>query len=115
MKLEIRPDDGAAPPGQELTGHVHVHEGGSSRTLVLTLRFWERSASFSSTPFASGGVIHEGDLATGQAVDFRCPIPAWATPGVKGKHAELFWELEAVSDSPGLNARATTVVEIRAR
>ena len=115
MKLELRLADDVAAPGQELSGHVLVHEGGPSRALTLTLSFRERSPSFLATPFSEGRVIHEGDLGPGEAVEFRVEVPAWATPGVKGRHGELFWELEVVSDSPGLDARASRVVEVERR
>ena len=112
MKLELRLDDDVAAPGEELLGQVLVHEGGPSRALTLTLLFRERSPSFLATPFSEGTVIHEGALGTGEAVEFRAQVPAWATPGVKGRHGELSWELEVVSDSPGLNARASRVLDV---
>lgn len=115
MRLEIRLDEAKVAPGGELTGDVLVHEGGSSRALTLTLSFRERSPSFQAEPFSKGTVVHEGDLSTGETIAFRCAVPAWATPGVRGKDAELLWELEAVSDRPGLDARAPTAVEVRPR
>lgn len=112
MKLELRLDDDRVAPTQELAGHVLVREGGPSRSLTLTVRFCERSPTLLAIPFSTSTVLHEGDLATGQAVEFRWEIPAWATPGVKGKHGELFWELEAVSADPGLDTRVTRVFDV---
>lgn len=112
MKLDIQLDADRVAAGQELTGHVLVLEGGPSRSLMLTVSFRERSPGYLSTPFSSSGVLYEGDLATGQAVEFRYEMADWASPGVKGKHGELFWELEAVSDEPGLDTRVSRVFEV---
>jgi hypothetical protein len=114
VKLEIQLDADRVAPGQELTGHVLVLEGGPSRSLTLTVSFCERSPGYASVPFSRSGVLYEGDLATGQAVEFRYEMPESATPGVKGKHGELFWELEAASNEPGLDTRAHRVFEVTA-
>jgi hypothetical protein len=74
--------------------------------------FCERSPSYLTVAFSRSGVLNEGDLATGQAFEFRYEMPDWAAPGVKGKHGELFWELEAVSEGPGLDASARRVFEV---
>lgn len=112
MKLEIQLDAHRVAPGQELIGHVLVLEGGPSRSLTLTVSFCERSPGYMSTPFSRSGVLYEGDLATGQAVEFRYEMPDWAAPGVKGQHGELYWELEATSDEPGFDTRVRRRIEI---
>ncbi len=114
MKLAITLDSDAVAPGEKLTGVVDVLEGGESRSLTLTINFCERSPSFVATPFSRSGVIHEGDLATGQAVTFEYDVPDWALPGVKSEHAEVYWELEAVSDEPGLDTRVRRVFQVAA-
>ena len=101
-------------PGGDVVGHVLVQEGGAARGLRVTVSLSERSPAFRATAFSAGGVIHEGDLRTGQAVAFRCGIPSWAAPGVKGKNGELVWELEAVADVGGRpDARAARVLDVR--
>jgi hypothetical protein len=112
VNLALELDAEQVSPGDEVRGRVLVHEGGRSRSLTLTLSFRERSPSYLETPFSHGAVIHEGDLATGQAVEFRFTLNADSPPSVKGKHGELFWELEAVSDEPGLDTRVSRVLEV---
>jgi hypothetical protein len=115
VKLELRLDADRVAPGRELAGHVLVLEGGQSRSLTLTVRLCERSPGYLEIPFSHTLVLSEGDLATGQAIDFRCELPEGAPPSVKGKHGELFWELEAASDAPGLDARVSQTFQVTAQ
>jgi hypothetical protein len=112
VKLELQLDADRVAPGEEVTGRVLVHEGGRSRALTLTVSFCESSPSYQSAPLSQSTVLHEGDLAAGQAVEFRCELPELAPPGVKGKHGELYWELEVVSDEPGFDTRARRRFEV---
>lgn len=112
MKLEIRLDAEHVAPGEELAGHILVLDDGASRALRLTVSFRERSPAYLETLFAESVVIHEGDLATGQTVAFRYEMPDWAQPGVKGKHGELFWELEATSDEPGRDTHVRRRIDV---
>jgi hypothetical protein len=113
VKLAIALDSEVVAPGEKLSGLVNVEEGGESRSLTLTVRFCEQSPAFIAAPFRRSGVIHEGDLATGQAITFEYDVPEWAVPGVKSEHAELYWEVEAVSDEPGLDTRVQRRFELR--
>jgi hypothetical protein len=113
VKLALELDAETVAAGEEVRGRVLVVvEGGGSRSLSLTLSFRERSPSYLETPFSDGGVLHQGDLATGQAIEFRFLLPSNALPSVKTRHGELFWELEAVSDEPGLNTRVSRTLEV---
>lgn len=114
MKLGLEVDAEQVSPGDEVSGRVLVHEGGRSRSLTLTLSFRERSPSYVETAWSDGAVIHEGDLSSGQAAEFRFALNHDAPPSVKGKHGELFWELEAVSDEPGLDTRVSRILEVTA-
>jgi hypothetical protein len=114
VKLELRLDADRVAPGRELAGHVLVLEGGESRSLTLTVRLCERSPGYLEIQFGHTAVLSEGDLATGQTVEFRFELPKEAPPSVKGKHGELYWELEAASDAPGLDARASQIFEVTA-
>jgi hypothetical protein len=60
------------------------------------------------------GVIHEGDLASGDVVAFRYLLPEWALPNVKARHCELFWELDAVVDRQGPDVVARRRFEVAA-
>jgi hypothetical protein len=115
VKLSLEFDREAVAAGEAVTGRVRILEGGASRSLTLTVSFCERSPSFLTVASADSGVIHEGDLATGGAVDFRFALPASAPPTVRGRHGELFWQLEAVSDEPGLDTRVARPFEVVAR
>jgi hypothetical protein len=114
VKLDVQLDADRVAPGQELSGHVLVLEGGRSRSLTLTVSFCEQSPGYLSVPFSQSGVLYEGDLATGQAVEFRCELPEAAPPSVKGEHGQLFWELEVVSHEPGLDTHARRVFDVAA-
>lgn len=112
MKLEIQLDADRVAPGQALDGRILVHEGGVSRTVTLTVSFCERSPATMSIVFSQDAILHEGDLETGQALEFGFRLPDWALPSVRGKHGELFWRLDVVSDEPGPDTRATRVFEV---
>jgi hypothetical protein len=115
VKLAIELDAERAAAGEEVSGRVLVLEGGRSRSLTLTLSFCERSPTYLETPFSDGCVVHEGDLTTGQALEFGFVLPGDALPSLKGRHGELFWELEAVSDEPGLDSRVSRALEVTLR
>lgn len=112
MKLRIELDRERVAPGQELTGWVVVLEGGEARSLTLQVGFYEQSPGDGTAVFGQRGTIHEGDLSSGEAVPFRYTMPASALPGVKGRHCELFWELEAVADRSGLDTVARRRFEV---
>jgi hypothetical protein len=112
VKLEIALDSEVVTPGGTLKGLVEVLEGGEARSLTLTVSFCESSPSYMAVPFSRGGVIQEGELTAGQTVTFAYDLPDWAPPGVKSEHAELYWQVEAVADRPGLDARASRRFQI---
>jgi len=115
VKLDLQLDAEGVAPGDGLSGRALVLEGGRSRSLTLTVSFCESSPSYQSVAYTQSTVLHEGDLVTGQAAEFRIGLPDWAPPGVKGKHGELYWELEVVSDEPGLDTRARERLEVVVR
>ena len=115
MKLALELDRAAVASGEAVTGRVRVLQGGASRSLTLTVTFCERSPGFFSIAFGDSGVIHEEDLVTGSAVEFRFELPASAPPSARGRHGELFWQLEVVSDERGLDTRAAQTFEVVAR
>lgn len=112
MKLSIVLDSEVVARGEKLSGLVNVEEGGESRSLTLTVRFCEQSPAYMAAPFSRSGVIHEGNLAAGEVVTFEYDVPEWAQPGVKSEHAELYWEVEAVSDQPGLDTHVRRRFEV---
>lgn len=112
MKLEIRLDSDRVAAGEKISGQINVLEGGRSRSLTLMVSFRERSPGYEAAPFSESGVLREGDLRAGEAIDFHYRMPEWASPGVKGKHGELYWELEAKSDEPGVDTHVRRRIEI---
>ena len=106
MKLELVLDTDAVAQGEKVNGRVDVLEGGPSRSLTLTLTFREQTQSYSVVRYSSGGVVHEGELVTGNPVTFDFTVPAEAPPSVKCKHSELSWELAVTSDEHGLDTHA---------
>jgi hypothetical protein len=101
VKLRIELDREPVAPGHELTGRVVALEGGLARSLTLGVGFVEQSPGDRVAALDVRGLIHEGELASGDAVAFRYALPEWALPSVKARHCELFWELEAVVDRQG--------------
>lgn len=112
MKLELTFESERVAPGEEIRGQVTVLEGGPSQSLALTIGFHERSPAYGARPFLDSVVVREGALAAGDVVDFRYPLPAAALPSAKGKHGELYWELEVASDDPGLDTRVSRRIEV---
>ena len=112
MKLELELESDRVAPGDKVVGRVLVHEGGPSRSLTLSVSFHERSSGYDVIPFSSSAVVHEGELPTGAAVDFHFLLPADALPSVNGKQGELYWQIEATADRPGLDAHARRVVVV---
>ena len=101
MKLLVEVEREPVAPGHELTGRVVALEGGRARSLTLGIGFFEQSPGYRVAALDVRGVIHDGDLASGDAVAFHYAVPEWALPSVKARHCELFWELEVVVDRPG--------------
>ena len=112
MKLALELDSDRVAAGAPVAGRVVVLGGGESRSLTLTVSFHERTSSYGAVPYSSSSVLHEGDVADGQTFDFDFTLPAESPPSVKGKHAELFWELEARSDRPGFDTRVLRRIEV---
>ena len=115
MKLELVLDSDRVAQGEKVNGRVEVIEGGPSRSLKLTLTFHEQTQSYSVVRYDSGGVIHEGDLVTGNPVKFDFTVPAEAPPSVKCKHSELYWELAITSDEQGLDTAVQRRLEVIAK
>lgn len=101
MKLALELDSDRVAPGELLAGRIVVVEGGTSRSLTLTVSFNEQARGYGATPSSSSSVLHEGDLAAGQSIDFSFTLPVEALPSVKSEHAELYWEVDVQSDERG--------------
>jgi hypothetical protein len=114
VKLSVELESDNVMAGETVSGHVNVDEGGASRALTLTLTFNEETRDFAAVPYSSGGVLHEGALATGEKIPFTFVIPAAAPPSLRGEHSELYWELRISSDHPGRNTSVLRRLVVRA-
>ncbi|MBA2360395.1 MAG: hypothetical protein H0V79_05570 [Actinobacteria bacterium] len=105
------------PPGEVVRGTVVVVEGGSSRTLEVSLNYREQTGDdYEDTPVTrSGGPIHTGDLTTGASYQFEIPLPGDALPNFKSKHGELWWEVDARSDERGRDTHERQRIEVVSR
>lgn len=112
VKLELELDSDPIVAGKEVTGRVNVAEGGSSRSVTLTLSFHEKSRDYEAIPYSSDISVHEGDLLTGHSFDFQFTMPPAAPPSFKTKHGELYWELVVNSDESGPDTHLSRRVEV---
>jgi hypothetical protein len=112
VKLQIQLDSDRVAPEEKIAGRINVVEGGPSRSVTLTISFYERSPGYEAIPFSTSAVVHEGELVTGEAIDFDYLLPEGAPPSLNGKHGELYWELEATSDEPGLDTHVRRRIEV---
>jgi hypothetical protein len=112
VKLALELESDRIAPGERVIGRVKVLEGGPSRSVTLTLSFQERTQNCAATPYAWGIGLHEGELVTGQTLDFGFTIPPQAPPSMRGEHSELYWELDVHSDEPGLDTYARRRIEV---
>ena len=111
MKLALELRDRAVA-GEQLSGAIRVEEGGESRLLTLTVAFHEETRDYSVVPVSSDRVLHEGELVTGQTVEFTLDVPADAPPSYKGEHSELWWEVAVHSADPGFDTRVSRRLEV---
>jgi hypothetical protein len=115
VKLALELDVDHVVLGERFAGRVRAIVGGTSRTLHLNIGLYERTLQLSAAVAVDSSVIHEGDLETGRTYGFHATIPAEAPPSLKTKYSELYWELEVVSDEPGLDTRITRRIEVVSR
>jgi hypothetical protein len=112
VKLELVLQSDHVKPGGEVAGHIDVAEGGSSRSLTLTLTFHEKTRDYSAAPYSSGFVVHEGDVTAGESYTFSFTLPATAPTSAKTRNGELYWELVVTSDEQGLDSHAKQRLEV---
>jgi hypothetical protein len=112
VKLALHLESERIVAGGRCAGRVEVLEGGAARSLSLSLTFYERSGDYTSIPFTSSHVVHEGDLTTGRLFDFSFGMPAEAPPSFKGEHSELVWELDLKCDESGFDTHVNRRLEV---
>jgi hypothetical protein len=112
VKFELELDSDRVKLGDHVHGRVKVVEGGESRSLVLTLNFYEKSRDYVVLASSSSVVLHEGDVLTGHAYDFDFTFPADVPPSTKTKNGELYWEVDVKSDEPGLDSYLSRRLEV---
>lgn len=103
MKLSVELRD----TGPVVRGGVRVLEGGSSRSLTVSLQYREQSPDYTHTAVdVPGGVLHTGDLQDGMWFEFAIQMPADALPGQRFRHGETYWQVDVKSDEAGLDTHA---------
>jgi hypothetical protein len=95
-------------------GTILVLEGGSSRSLEVTLDYIEETEDYSAVGISvSGGVLHTGGLETGASFDFELPLPPGALPSCKSEHGKLYWRLDVKSDERGHDTHERRRIEVQ--
>lgn len=112
MKLELELRSDQVKPGGDVAGHVDVVEGGESRSLTITVSFYEKTRDYFVTAYSTSFVVHEGALAKGDSYEFSFTLPAEAPTSAESRNGELYWELEVRSDEHGLDSRARHRLEV---
>jgi hypothetical protein len=111
VKLALELPDQAVP-GEQVSGAIRVEEGGESRSLTLTVAFHEETRDYSIVPVSSDRVVHQGELVTGQTVEFTLDVPTEAPPSVKCENSELWWEVSVHSADPGFDTHVSRRLEV---
>ena len=112
MKIELELQSDHIRPGGDVAGHVNVVEGGESRSLTLTVSFYEKTRDYFVPAYGSSFVVHEGDVKAGESYEFSFTLPVEAPTSAKTKNGELYWELEVKSDEHGLDTHAKRRLEV---
>jgi hypothetical protein len=99
--------------GDTVSGTVRVVEGGRSRSLEVTLNYNEKTEDYGAVATSvSSGPLNTGELTTGMSFGFALALPPDGFPNYRSEHGELFWEVEARSDEPGLDTRERRRIEV---
>jgi hypothetical protein len=111
VRLELQLEQNRYEPGAAVKGSVLVVEGGRSRTLDVSLTYFEEDCLDEATSISSGP-LHEGDLAAGMAFPFELMLPADAFPNYESEHGELYWELDVCSDEFGRDTHTRKRIQV---
>jgi hypothetical protein len=76
------------------------------------MSLYEQTRDFQETASSSSLVLHEGNLLAGQEFECSFTLPIEAPPSFKGKHSELWWEVETRSNEPGFDTIARRRIEV---
>jgi hypothetical protein len=108
MRLEVLVTEAAFAPGRSIQGVVRVLEGGRARQIAVSLRQCERSPGYTHVAREiPGPVLHRGDLAGGEWLDFTLTIPQDAVAPQQLHHGEVYWDVAATCDRTGPDVSAT--------
>lgn len=111
--LELSLDREHYAPGDAVTGTIRVVAGGRSRSLEITLNLNEKTDDYAAVATrVSSGPLTTGDLTTGISVGFVLALPPDAVPNYRSEHGELFWELDARSDEPGIDTHERRRIDV---
>lgn len=113
--LEVRLERERFAPGEAVAGAVVVVEGGSSRSLSVSVVYREWTPDYTHDWVKlPGGVLHQGDLVAGASHPFSVQLPSPAVPGCAGPSCGVAWFVEAGSDELGLDTHERQEFEVEA-
>lgn len=117
MKLQVQLARDRYTPSDTVSGSVLVLEGGTSRTLEVSLEFREEAdGRYDDTPVrVPGGELHAGDLTMGASYEFAIALPEDALPNLKTMHGKLWWEVDAHSDERGRDTHERKPIDVVVR
>ena len=117
VRLELAVEHDRVARGDTVRGSVHVVEGGRSRSLSVALLYREyqgKAKRATGSGHETREKLIEGDLIAGSEYSFtlRLPDDAWPAYVCEPTGTRLRWEVEATSDQPGVDTRASVPIHI---
>jgi hypothetical protein len=101
VRLRIELASPAVRPGEPVSGHVLVLDGGAARAVRARLEFVEQVGRMSrAARVESERVIDSGPLERGDVVPFALRLADDAAPGVRTDVGHLRWDLVVTVDRP---------------
>ncbi len=101
MKLDVTVEAGPFAPGGQVSGVVHVLEGGEVRELTAQLVYHEETSDYSGAVLRIGSApLATGQLRVGETFPFALTLPADALPNQSGRHGQVIWHAIAHADIP---------------
>jgi len=114
-RLQLQLDRERYRPGETVRGTVAVTEGGSSRSLEVSLAYNEETSDYLDVARTiSSGPLHEGDLDEGSSFEFALALPDDALPGYRSARGELYWVVDARSNELGRDTHERRRIDVEA-
>jgi hypothetical protein len=112
-RLQLQLDRERYRAGETVRGTVAVTEGGSSRSLEVSLAYNEETSDYLDVARTiSSGPLHEGDLDEGRSFEFELALPDDALPGYQSARGELYWVVDARSNELGRDTHERRRIDV---